>query len=219
MLTLLITAALLTTVLTILCVSLYRRARHLQQSESQAPVRPYISPEMVADDDIRVTGNLLCENHQAICDNLMDYFEKEKPYLNPNVKIMDIADHLNTNKSYLSKIINSYFRKNFSQFINWYRIRDAMELYMRDPKIDISTMADKSGFQSMTTFNTAFTRYTGMTPGEWCKKYKNNMRYEMVKTEKKTREAAKGQAGRTDDACRQGDLREETISKTAFLQR
>ncbi len=43
----------------------------------------------------------------------------------------------------------------------------------------------------MTTFNTAFTRYTGMTPGEWCKKYKNEMRNEMVNAGKKTRKAEK----------------------------
>jgi AraC-like DNA-binding protein len=121
----------------------------------------------------------------------MEYFEKEKPYLNHNVKILDIAEQLNTNKSYLSRIINSYFKKNFSQFVNWYRVRDAMDSFMRDPKIDISTMADKSGFKSLTTFNTSFTRYTGMTPGEWCKKYKNEMRNEMVQSYKKTRKNSK----------------------------
>jgi AraC-like DNA-binding protein len=75
-----------------------------------------------------------------------------------------------------------------------------MDLYMRDPTIDISTMASKSGFQSMTTFNTAFTRYTGMTPGEWCKKYKNDIKYEMVKKEKKKRETAKNTVAKADGA-------------------
>ncbi|MBP5302842.1 MAG: AraC family transcriptional regulator [Bacteroidales bacterium] len=189
--TLLIAASLLTAALAVLCFYLFKRTRNLQQPESQAPAKPYLSPDMVADDDIGVTGNLLCDNHQAICDSLMEYFEKEKPYLNHNVKILDIAEQLNTNKSYLSRIINSYFKKNFSQFVNWYRVRDAMDSFMRDPKIDISTMADKSGFKSLTTFNTSFTRYTGMTPGEWCKKYKNEMRNEMVQSYKKTRKNSK----------------------------
>ena len=193
-----ITAILLCAALAVICVYLLMRTRKLQKCEPQAPARPYLSPEMIADDDISVTGNLLCDNHQAICDSLMDYLEREKPYLNPNIKISDIADYLNTNKSYLSRIINSHFKKNFSQFINWYRIRDAMDLYMKNPQIDISTMAESSGFQSMTTFNTAFTRYTGMTPGEWCKKYKNDMRHEMVNGEKKTRETAKGQVSSAD---------------------
>ena len=196
--TLFFAATLLSTVLAVICVYLFKRTRNLQQSETQAPARPYLSPEMVADDDISVTGNLLCDNHQAICESLLDYLEREKPYLNPNIKIIDVADYLNTNKSYLSRVINSHFRKNFSQFINWYRIRDSMELFMRNPRIDISTMASKSGFQSMTTFNTAFTRYTGMTPGEWCKKYKNNIRHEKVLAEKKTREAAKSQTAKAD---------------------
>lgn len=196
--TLLIAAALLVAVLASLCVYLFRRTRTLIKSESQNPPRPYISPDMVADDDITITGNLLCENHQALCNSLMDYFEREKPYLNPNVKIVDIADNLDTNKAYLSRIINSYFKKNFSQFINWYRIRDAMDQFVRNPGIDIGTMADMSGFQSMTTFNTAFTRYTGMTPGEWCKKFKRGMKNEMVRSGKKKRDAEKGKASGSD---------------------
>ena len=173
------------------CTYLFMRTRKLQKTEFQAPVRPYLSPEMVADDDISVTGNLLCDNHQAICDSLMEYFEKEKPYLNPGVKIIDVADYLNTNKSYLSKIINAHFRKNFSQFINWYRVRESMDIFVKNNSIDIATMAYKSGFKSLTTFNTSFTRYTGMTPGEWCKKYKNVMRNEMVKADKKTRKTTR----------------------------
>lgn len=191
--TLLLTfAALLTAALATACAFLLKRNRTLLKSESQTPAKPYLSPEMVADDDIGVTGNLLCENHQTICDRLMEYFERDKPYLKPNVKIGDVADYLKTNKSYLSRIINSYFKKNFSQFVNWYRVRDAMDVFMQNPYIDISEMASKSGFQSMTTFNTAFTRYTGMTPGEWCKKYKTDSKNEMVQEEKKARKAAKG---------------------------
>ena len=195
-----IAAALLSIILAATCVYLFKRTRNLQQSEPQAPVRPYLSPEMIADEDIGSAEALLCDNHQAICEHLMEYLEKEKPYLNPNIKIIDVADCLKTNKSYLSRVINSHFKKNFSQFINWYRVRDSMDLYMRDPTIDISTMASKSGFQSMTTFNTAFTRYTGMTPGEWCKKYKNDIKYEMVKKEKKKRETAKNTVAKADGA-------------------
>ncbi|MBO4765278.1 MAG: helix-turn-helix domain-containing protein [Bacteroidales bacterium] len=146
---------------------------------------------MVAEDDISVTGNLLCDNHQIIVDNLMEYFEREKPYLKPNVKILEIADALKTNKSYLSRIINSHFKKNFSQFINWYRVREAMDHFIKDNSIDIATMADKSGFKSLTTFNTSFTRYTGMTPGEWCKKFKNVAKNEMVKKDKRERKTAR----------------------------
>ncbi len=195
-----IAAALLSIILAATCVYLFKRTRNLQQSEPQAPVRPYLSPEMIADEDIGSAEALLCDNHQAICEHLMEYLEKEKPYLNPNIKIIDVADCLKTNKSYLSRVINSHFKKNFSQFINWYRVRDSMDLYMRDPTVDISTMASKSGFQSMTTFNTAFTRYTGMTPGEWCKKYKNDIKYEMVQKEKKKRETAKSTVAKADRA-------------------
>ena len=87
-----IAASLLIAALAVACVYLYKRNRNLQQSELQSPVRPYPSPEMVAEDDISVTGNLLCDNHQIIVDNLMEYFEREKPYLKPNVKILEIAD-------------------------------------------------------------------------------------------------------------------------------
>lgn len=188
---LLIAASLLAAALAALCVYLFKRARKLQQSGTQAPAKPYLNPEMVAEDDISVTGNLLCDNHQIICDNLMEYLESEKPYLNPKIKIIDIAEELNTNKSYLSRIINSYFKKNFSQFINWYRVRDSMDQFIKNPEIDIATMATRSGFRSLTTFNTSFTRYTGMTPGEWCKKYKNEVRKDVVKPDKKKRKNAK----------------------------
>ena len=66
-----------------------------------------------------------------------------------------------------------------------------MDHFIKDNSIDIATMADKSGFKSLTTFNTSFTRYTGMTPGEWCKKFKNVAKNEMVKKDKRERKTAR----------------------------
>ena len=50
--------------------------------------------------------------------------------------------------------------------------RAALRLYAQNPELTITQLCRRVGFNSMTTFNTAFGRNTGYTPAEWCKEYR-----------------------------------------------
>ena len=108
-------------------------------------------------------------------------FEEEKPYLDENITVGDIARRLYTNKAYLSRAIKEHAGKNFCQYVNHYRIMYAMEAFRENPWLRVAELADISGFHTIVSFNMAFRLVTDESPGEWCKRVrleqepKNNM--------------------------------------------
>ena len=101
-------------------------------------------------------------------------FESQKLFLQPEVRITSVADMLHTSKTNLSKAIKMKTGKNFCQMVHHYRIREAMRLYAANQKLSLNQLYKAVGFNSKTTFNTAFGRNTGCTPAEWCKNYRKN---------------------------------------------
>ncbi|MBR5100586.1 MAG: helix-turn-helix transcriptional regulator [Bacteroidales bacterium] len=109
---------------------------------------------------------------EELKDRLCNVLEREKLYLNPDIRVGDLAERLYTNKSYLAQTIKIKLNKNFCQLVHYYRVREAMRLYSLNPELTITQLCRRVGFNSMTTFNTAFGRNTGFTPAEWCKEYR-----------------------------------------------
>jgi AraC-type DNA-binding domain-containing proteins len=56
------------------------------------------------------------------------YFFKHKPYLNPNFRISDLIDPLQSNRTYISKFINRTYKMNFSSYVNHCRLREMERL-------------------------------------------------------------------------------------------
>ena len=109
---------------------------------------------------------------EELKDRLCNVLEREKLYLNPDIRVGDLAERLYTNKSYLAQTIKIKLNKNFCQLVHYYRVREAMRIYAQNPDLTITQLCRRVGFNSMTTFNTAFGRNTGFTPAEWCKEYR-----------------------------------------------
>ena len=105
-------------------------------------------------------------------ERLCNVLEREKLYLNPDIRVGDLAERLFTNKNYLAQTIKLKLNKNFCQLVHYYRVREAMRLYSQNSNLTITQLCRRVGFNSMTTFNTAFGRNTGYTPAEWCKEYR-----------------------------------------------
>lgn len=125
-------------------------------------------------------ANLCREPNQEDCDDvysmeiydrLLQYFDEEKPYLNPEMNIAEVAKNIFTNKVYLSKAVNACTGRNFCQFVNYYRIRYALDLFISDPAMKITHIARMSGFNTFPTFNLAFRLYMNETPRDWCRRY------------------------------------------------
>ncbi|HSZ33181.1 MAG TPA: helix-turn-helix domain-containing protein, partial [Puia sp.] len=101
--------------------------------------------------------------------------ETNKYYQDPDLSLSSLAETLNIHPHELSRIINLALRKNFTEFINEYRIRQVTRK-MKDPASDRLTLlgiALDAGFNSKTTFNRIFKQATGKTAAEFKNDLKN----------------------------------------------
>lgn len=117
------------------------------------------------------TSALLPETVEQVLPRLLQLMEKEKVYLKADLNLKSLAQRLNVHYNYLSQIINEHLNQGFNDFINSYRIEEAKKKLL-DPAEDNKTILDiayDTGFYSKSVFNTAFKKFTGMTPSEFKK--------------------------------------------------
>ncbi len=93
----------------------------------------------------------------------------EKPHLEPNLTLNDLAKNLGVNSAVLSYAINNGFGKNFNDFINEFRIAEVKrKLTDEDAKnATLLAVAFACGFNSKATLNRAFKKFTGISPKEF----------------------------------------------------
>ena len=130
-------------------ILVFRRRRHREESSHE-------TGESTKDD---INEELI----RRIC-HLMD---EEKPYLNSDLKMSDIATTLGIHQNDVSFCINSQKGCSFTQFVNGYRIEHAKRLLRQQPDMKMAHVAIESGFASDTSFFRTFKALTGMTPSEW----------------------------------------------------
>lgn len=109
------------------------------------------------------------DQQKALWKELNQLMSDEKVFLNSSIKLSDLAARLNTNTSYLSKVINELSGENFCNYLNNLRVSEARKL-LADPAnqhITIEGIAQMVGFNSKSAFNTAFKKYTSQTPSEF----------------------------------------------------
>lgn len=93
----------------------------------------------------------------------------EQLYLNPDITLQDFAEQLGINARYLSYTINTGFGKTFFELINEFRIKHAQQLLLDEEsgRRTVLEVMYESGFNSKSAFNTAFKKYTGLTPSDF----------------------------------------------------
>ena len=101
------------------------------------------------------------------CKKLEAWMDAEKPYLNPDFKLIDIRAVLPMNRTYISQLINSNYGCSFYQFVNRYRIEEAKRLMREQPDMKMADVAARSGFSSPNVFSTVFSKETGTGPRDW----------------------------------------------------
>lgn len=103
---------------------------------------------------------------------LINLIEKEKPYLNPNIKAKELAESLGISVNNLSQLLNQYEGKSFYQFINDLRIQEVIRLMKLEEFSSLSNegLAYQSGFNSRSTFTKAFNQKMGISPSAYRKK-------------------------------------------------
>jgi AraC-like DNA-binding protein len=100
---------------------------------------------------------------------VLAYMKTEKPYLISDISIDKLAEMLDLTSHHLSQIINEQFGKNFFEFINEYRVEEVKQQIARNrgEKYTLLSIAHDSGFNSKSTFNSTFKKYTKLTPKQY----------------------------------------------------
>ena len=98
----------------------------------------------------------------------------EKLYLNPDLKVSDLAKRFNTNSTYIHGIIALSGQKDgtFLSYVNRYRLNHCLKLMQEYGKAkDVTNYAIASGFSSRSAFYRTFKKEMNMTPTQYIKKH------------------------------------------------
>jgi len=111
------------------------------------------------------------QNAEAILERIHELMEKQKPFLDFDYTLSQMAKDLKVSPNILSMIINSKLNNSFPDFINSFRIKMAIELLEKANKknLTIEAIAYDSGFNNRTSFYNAFKKQTGKLPREYLK--------------------------------------------------
>ena len=99
-------------------------------------------------------------------------FENEKGFLNKSLTLDNLAKDFETNRDYLSKMVNELKGKNFSQYINELRINNIVEELKNNPhlqKYTIAGIAEEAGYNNSESFTNSFKKHTGTLPSYYIK--------------------------------------------------
>lgn len=124
-------------------------------------------PQPVAEQPIEPEPEeLKLQQEAAFAERMYLLFEKEHVYLNPRLRLSELAMVLGTNRTYLSQYFNQNCESTFYDFVNDYRIHHA-KLLLHSTDDTLETIAMNSGFNSLSTFRRAFVQREGMSPIEF----------------------------------------------------
>lgn len=113
-------------------------------------------------------SSLTDEKKRVLFVRLETLLQEQRIYTDNLLTKEKVAEMLDTNRTYLSQIINEQTKQNFTQFVNGFRTKEAVRL-LSDPACvtPLKALCVELGFNSMTTFYSQFQAATGMTPAQY----------------------------------------------------
>lgn len=108
-----------------------------------------------------------------IIEQLIKHMTEKEPFLEPNLTLQNLAAQMNIHARELSILINRHIGQHFFDFINKYRIEKAIEIIEESStkEFTIQQILFDVGFNSKSSFNTAFKKHTGLTPTQYRNKH------------------------------------------------
>jgi AraC-like DNA-binding protein len=114
----------------------------------------------------------LDDHEKQFVDKLLAVMEQQKPFLEPELTLSQLADAVAGKPEYLSEVLNTRLNQNFYDFINHYRINEFKHrcLMPEHKNLTLIAIAFDCGFNSKATFNRVFKKVTGLTPSQFAAK-------------------------------------------------
>lgn len=115
----------------------------------------------------RYQQKLHADDVDAMMQKLTRLMQDEQLFLSANLTLVQLAKKLGTNTSRLSQLFNDNLQTSFPTYLNTLRIAHAKTLLCADNKLSTEHIADLCGFNSLSTFYSAFKKMTGSTPAQY----------------------------------------------------
>jgi AraC-like DNA-binding protein len=138
--------------------------------------RIFLRTQITSTRSLKVAQKTSGEVKNSASEKYADEFQKIDGYVLSNQRFLDpkismelLSEELNISTSHFSKVVNSVSKQNFSDYINSYRVEQSKKL-LADPAFENYTIVAiglECGFNSKSTFYTAFKKFTSQTPTEF----------------------------------------------------
>lgn len=163
-----------TLLIVIFCMAVYVATLFQPSLFRRFPNQMASSQETAVEREKYQSSSLTEPKKDQLVEQLLAHMEREKPYLEPQLTLSDLAEQLDLPAHYLSQLVNERLNVSFLDFVNGYRVATAREL-LSDAQYDHYSLVGvgfEAGFNSKTAFYSAFKRVTSSTPGSFRKSLK-----------------------------------------------
>lgn len=116
-------------------------------------------PQTIATRD----ASLPAARMQEIANKLQRVMSDGRMYCDEELSLNTLSTAINVSENHISETLSQHLHTNFFHFVNGYRVKAAQDLLRSSDKL-VSTIAYEVGFNSKSTFNSAFKKVSGMTP-------------------------------------------------------
>ena len=144
-------------------LSIARQDEKVEQLTEQA-----LAPQCTSVEAVQEELGLSEEKINELLRTLRHCMENKQLYKDKDLRIEVMANEIGTNRTYLSGLLNNRVNKNFTDYVNFYRIKEAKRL-LRETDDIVKKIALEVGFGSYQTFNYVFGKAVRLTPGEYRK--------------------------------------------------
>jgi AraC-like DNA-binding protein len=129
---------------------------------------------LLEDDEIGVQSEenaVPAHRHEALFEKIKSLLTEKKIFQDPDLSLGKVTELVGSNRRYVSEAINMSTGMKFNDYVNFHRINEAKKLIKEESSL--SDVQYACGFNSRTSFYSAFKKFTHMTPSEFSKKQRN----------------------------------------------
>ncbi len=133
-------------------------------SLKQNPAQILLEESTPSDDNSDLANTTILD--ETLAEKLLEFFEQNQPYLQPDLTLTSVCKALNTNRTYLSTLINQQFGINFNTFVNRYRVNYVQELLTGKKTHTQEEIAITAGFGSISSMKRAIKKADEENPNQ-----------------------------------------------------